>query len=261
MPGAVANPKKGGKGPHEQEDAFVRAIDRTVAWVRSNTVTVVVCAVAIGLLAAGGLWWTSYQRNLEERATQRLTALRSQIASGQSADPTGGLETFLERFGGTEAATEARIVLARELIASGRGSEAISTIRPAVESSSPDTPTGYATRRLLARAHEASGETGPALDVLDELAEEARFAFERRTAAAERARILREEGRLEEALAIYDRLAAEAAESETASLYAVRAGEIRGMMAGGTPGADGAGPGGGDAGTTTATGAPDSGSP
>ena len=237
MPGAVANPKKGGKGPHEQEDAFLRAVDRAVTWVRTNTVAVVVGAVLAGLLVAGGLWWSSYQQNLEERATQRLTTLRSEIAAGQHPDPAGALQTFLDRFGETSAGREARIVLARQLLGTDRFSEAAATIRPTVESSSPDTPTGYAARQLLARSLEASGQTEQALSVLEDLEEGARFAFQRRSAAAERARIYRESGRLEEALAIYERLADEVEEDQAASLYAVRAGEIRGLMVGGDDGA------------------------
>lgn len=232
MPGAVANPKKGGKGPHEREDAFVRTVDRVVVWVRSNTVTVVVGAFALAVVVGGALWYMSYQQNLEQRANQRLAQLRSEIASGQNPAPLAAMETYLERFGGTEAGMEARIVLARQQLATGQGSEAVSTIQPAVEATSPDEPTGFATRRIQAQALEAAGRTEQALEVLSQLADQARFDFQRRLASAERARILRDAGRLEEALGVYERLAAQAEETEATSLYAVRAGEIRGLMAG-----------------------------
>ena len=241
MPGAVANPKKGGKGPHEQEDAFIRAIDRIVTWVRSNTVSVVVGAVVLGLLVAGGLWWRGYQQNLEERATQRLTTLRSEITAGQHPDPAAALRTFLDRFGDTPTAREARIVLARQLLQTDRPSEAAETIRPTVEASTADTPTGYAARQILAQALEASGQTEQALEIMERLEQRARFGFQRRSAAAERARIYRETGRLEEALAIYERLADEVEQAQAASLYAVRAGEIRGLLVGEDSGTGSAG--------------------
>lgn len=240
MPGAVANPRKGGKGPHEKEDAFLRAVDRLVVWVRRNTVAVVVGAVALALLVGGALWYISYQQNLEERADRRLGTLRSEIATGQNPSPVAALSDFLERFGGTEAGMEARILLSRQYLRTDRPSEAVATIEPAVDATRPDTPTGFATRRIQARAHEAAGDTDRALELLAQLEERARFAFQRRLAAAERARILREAGRLQEALAIYERLAAETEESEASTLYGVRAGEIRGMMAGSD---DTAGPG------------------
>ncbi len=232
MPGAVANPKKGGKGPHEREDAFLRTVDRVIAWVRSNTVTVVVGAFVLAVVVGGALWYTSYQQNLEQRANQRLAQLRSEIASGQNPAPVAAVQNYLERFGDTDAGMEARIVLARQQLATGQGSEAVATIQPAVEATSPDEPTGFATRRIQAQALEAAGRTEQALEVLSQLAERARFDFQRRLASAERARILRDAGRLEEALGVYERLAAQAEETEATSLYAVRAGEIRGLMAG-----------------------------
>lgn len=232
MPGAVANPKKGGKGPHEREDAFIRTVDRMVAWVRSNTVTVVVGAFALAVVVGGALWYASYQQNLEQRANQRLAQLRSEIATGQNPAPVAALETYLQQFGDTEAGMEARIVLARQQLATGQGSEAASTIQPAVEATSPDEPTGFATRRIQAQALEAAGRTEQALEVLSQLAEQARFDFQRRLASAERARILRDAGRLQESLAVYERLATETEDTEATSLYAVRAGEIRGQLAG-----------------------------
>lgn len=230
MPGAVANPKKGGKGP-EQDDAFLRALDRLVTWVRSHTVAVVVTTVALVLVAGFGFWYRSYQRNLEDRAGRRLESLRAEISAGQQTDPVAALQSFLDSFGGTAAAREARLALARQLLHTDRAEEALSTVRPTVDATSPDTPTGYASRRLQADAMEASGDVEGALEVLEDLADNARFAFQRYESAAERARLLRQEGRLQEALAIYERLAAETEESGAVSLYAERAGEIRGLLA------------------------------
>lgn len=247
MPGAVANPKKGPKGP-EQDDAFLRALDRLVSWVRTNTVAVVVTTIAVALLVGFGLWYRSYQQNLEERAAQRLDALRGEMAAGQQDDPVSALQSFLGSFGGTAASREARIVLARQLLQAKRPSEALTTIRPAVESTSADVPTGYAARRIEAEALEEAGDVEGALGVLERLSERSRFAFQRHQAAAERARLLRETGRLEEALAIYERLASEAEASGATSLYSVRAGEIRGLLASSSPS------GAGDAPDSTASG-------
>lgn len=230
MPGAVANPKKGRKGP-EQDDAFLRALDRLVSWVRSNTVAVVAATIALVLLVGFGFWYRSYQQSLEDRAGRRLESLRAEITAGQQTDPAAALQSFLDSFGGTAAAREARLVLARQLLQADQASRALSTVRPTVDATSPDTPTGYAARRLQADALEASGDVEGALEVLQELSEKARFAFQRHQTAAQRARLLRQEGRLEEALAIYERLAAEAEESGAVSLYAERAGEIRGLLA------------------------------
>lgn len=228
MPGAIARPSKQ-KGPDPREDAFLRFVNRVVAWTGENLRIVVGGVVAVGLLAVAAVWYVNYQSNLEQQAAGRLQSLRAQMAAGSETAGLQELQSFLDRFGGTESAGQARVMLGRRLLSADRPQEALEAVRPAAQKPA-DTPEGYAARSLLAKAQEAAGDVQAALGTLETLAENARFGFQRRQAAAERARILTEQGRLAEAEAIYQRLVEEASDADAQQLYAVRLGEVRAMQ-------------------------------
>lgn len=236
MPGAVARPGKGPSGPSDHEDAFIRALNRFIAWAQENTGVLVLVTVLVVVAVGGALYWRSYQQNLEERASAELSTLQTRIAqqARQGAPAlavTDSLQAFLQRFDGTSSAREARILLARQQIGEGRPSEAVEAIRPVVDGTRPDTPTGFAARSLLADAQTAAGDSAAAISTLDGLAQEARFSFQRHDAAADKASLLAATGRLEEARDIYRRLAEEASGTEAGALYAVRLGEVEARLA------------------------------
>jgi len=84
---------------------------------------------------------------------------------------------------------------------------------------------------LRAAAHESAGRPDRAIEIYGRVAEEARFAFQRREAADRQGTLLVEQGRLEEAERIYRRLVEETAdESAGGNAYAVRLGEVRAML-------------------------------
>ncbi len=236
MPGAVARPGKGPSGPSDHEDAFIRALNRFIAWAQANTGVLVLVTVLVVVAVGGALYWRSYQQNLEERASAELSTLQTRIAqqARQGAPAlavTDSLQAFLQRFDGTSSAREARILLARQQIGERRPSQAVEAIRPVVDGTRPDTPTGFAARSLLADAQTAAGDSAAAITTLDGLAQEARFSFQRRDAAADKASLLAATGRLEEARDIYRRLAEEASGTEAGELYAVRLGEVEARLA------------------------------
>lgn len=228
MSDAIAKPSKR-KGPDPREDAFLRFVNRVLDWVAGNLRAVIAAGVAVVLLAGAGLWYVNYTRNLEEQAASQLQSLRAALSQGTDTIGVERLESFVDRFAGTDAEREARLLLGRLHLRNGAGEDAIEAVAPTAEAP-PDTPVGYAARTLLAKAQEAAGRTEAALATLRDLAENARFAFQRDEAAAERARILVEAGRLEEAESIYSRLAEEASGSGSRQIYAARLGEVRAML-------------------------------
>lgn len=255
MPGAVARRSKGGGGgPPDQEDAFIRALNRFIAWAEENTGTLILAAVVLILAVGGVFYWQSYQQSLEDRASGALETLQARMArAGTSGAFRDSLQSFLGRFEGTDAAREARILLARQQLAGDESSAAMETVRPVAAGNPPDTPMGFAARDLLAEAQVAAGDTADAVSTLGELSERARFAFQRRDAAAERASLLADTGRLEEARAIYRRLVDETSDTEAENLYALRLGEVEARLAsGGTRSAPDASEAEEDAGATAA---------
>lgn len=237
MSDAIAKPSKK-KGPDPREDAFLRFVNRVIDWSRGNLRAVAAGGGVLVLLAGAGLWYVNYSQNLEEEASTRLRSIRSAIASGADTIGVDRLSSFLDRFGDTEAAARARLMLGRLHLRRGDAEQAVEAVRP-VADAAPDTPRGYAARMLLAKAQEAAGRPDAALRTLESLASSARFRFQRRRASAERARILVETGRLAEAEEVYRRLVENARPDEAQQMYAVRLGEVQAMQAAGaaSPGA------------------------
>lgn len=224
------------RDPAAGEDPFVQSMLRMWAWVEDNARAVIAGLVIVGLLVGGFLYWRGYQASVREQAASQLQDLQGRLLSGQVAPSAAEsqMRTFIERYGGTEAADEARLLLARLYLRTNRPAEAVALLGQ-VEERSPETPIGYGAHNLLGKAHAAQGDHERALEVLGDIAEEARYPFQRTQARADRARILADMGRLGEAADIYASLVEEARDTQLRSLYAVRLGEIRARAETGGP--------------------------
>lgn len=213
------------------EDLFVRKTLELVSWVQNNSRTVSVAAVLACLLAVAGLYYNNYRQGVTEEASVRYQELTARIQAGTAPDTVANqLESFVSTYGNTEYASRARLLLARFALGSDRWEEALEYLEP-ISDRSPDTPLGYSVGVLRAAALKRAERYQEALDVLERLEREARFAYQRREAAADRARLLTDIGSLEEAAEIYARLAEETPEgAPDAGEYAVRLGEVRAAM-------------------------------
>lgn len=220
--------------PAPGEDPFVESVWRAWGWVQDNAQVVLVSVVLLVLGAAAVLYWRSYQEGVREQAAVELQDLRGRLlAAGPPPERIESeLRAYVDRFGGTESADEARLLLARLYLRTERPGEAVDVLGE-ISQPSADTPLGYGVLNLLATAYEERGDTDRALEVLDDLAAEARYAFQRDRALGERARILASIGREEEAADIYARLSEEAASPEARSRYRVELGELRARLAAG----------------------------
>lgn len=221
--------RRGGSGGGPgREDAFVEGILRFWDWVQANARAVVVGLVLLVTAVLVGLYYINYRQSVEEQAAADFQRLR--MEASQDPQAAAELPSFIRRYEGTDAAEEARLVLARVQLAGGDPRAALETLDPLARRS-PGAPVGYAARLLRARAYEATGDVEPALAELSALGERARYPFQRRSARADRARLLAESGRLEEAERIYADLARETENPNEAALYEIRLGEVRGRLA------------------------------
>lgn len=221
---------RGGRGPETTEDAFVEGALRFWGWVQDHLRTFVILLSVVALVVVGGWYWRGYRETVRERAAVELSQLRA-AARADTEGVVPRLESFVARFDGTEAATEARLMLAREHLAGGRAEEAL-PILEAIDAP-PDVPLGHAALRVRAAAYEQLGQPERALEVYRRLGQSARYPFQRRDARADAARILADTGGLAEAEQILVRLVeeAEAAESPSeAAEYRIRLGEVRGRL-------------------------------
>lgn len=227
----MANQRKKGKGPAADEDVFVEKTLQLAGWVQKNSQVVAVGAAVAVILALGGLYYQNYRQGLTEEASAQYQQLAAQLQAGAPADSVAArLQGFVTTYEGTQYADRARLLLARISLANDRWDEALGHLEP-LTGLPPDTPVGYSAGVLRAAALEGAGRLEEAMDVLAGLAEEARFAYQRREAEADRARLLAEVGELEEAAEIYARLAEETPEdAPDAGNYALRLGEVRAAM-------------------------------
>ncbi len=236
MADALAKGKKPEQtGPKTGEDLFLQGTSRAWTWITRNLTTVVLLAAGIALVVLGSLYYVNFKASVREQAATELASIRMSGAAPE--ERIANLEAYIERFDGTAAADEARVMLGRMYLDADRPADALPVLE-AVRAPT-DHPTGYAARRLLATARESTGDTAGALDAWQSVSRDARFGFQRREAGAEAARILADQGRLDEAAAILERIVEEAADSPSeAGVYRIRLGEVNARLR-----ADGAGSG------------------
>lgn len=192
------------KGDQAPDDAFVASVKRAYTWGRENSRTVTVALAVILVVGIGAFWFFSQQRDLENRAAERFTAVQQTLASGNAELVIRDLESYLERFGNTRSGDQARLVLAGVLMQQDRPSEAVAALDDLP--SELDEPFGLAAARLQAAAHEEAGQIEEAVDAYLRLAENARFTFQQREALADAARVRLQNGDPDRAASLYERV-------------------------------------------------------
>lgn len=220
-------PEAGSTGAHGGEDAFVRGAFKSWDWLQKNLRTVLLGAGGLLLIAAGVLYYVNFQASVRDQAAGELAQLRLAAISPETVIPD--LESYIGRFDGTTSADEARVLLARVYLDAGQPAEAIRVASAVSESA--DRPLGFASRSMLASAQEAAGNAEAALETWQALGRRARFAFQRRQARAQVARLHVAAGRITEAATIYAAIAEEAEEEgdlSEAGVYRIRLGELTG---------------------------------
>lgn len=223
-------------------DPFLQMILRGVAWTQRNQTVVIAAAVVLIVGLGGFLYYRNFQQQVREEAATQLQQIESQMQTAGAPDTLIlRLQDFVDRYGDTRYAHEARILLARVRSEQGSPDRAVELLRP-VSNRPVDTPLGYAANQLLAHAYAGSGDTARALEVLARLADGARFEFQRTEARAARAQLLAARGDLQEAERLYRAVVdSTASDAPDAPLYRSRLGEIQARLSSASSGAGGAG--------------------
>lgn len=209
----------------EPDDAVVAGFLSAANWVRSHSrlVTIGIVLVAIGVFAI--VQYVNYRAELKERASIELLEVRQTAASGNIPLAIRDLETFAERFDGTPAAAEARLLLGQLHLSQGNAAQAVEAIRPVADGDDPLTSTSAGL--LLAGAHEAAGEPMEAEQAYLRVAANASLDFQKREALEDAARIRAERGDADGAVELYDQLIGlTQADSPERDVYEMRRMEI-----------------------------------
>ncbi|MFW5946872.1 MAG: tetratricopeptide repeat protein [Gemmatimonadota bacterium] len=205
------------RGDQPPDDVFVSTVKRTLTWARENPRQVMVGGAAVIVLALVGAWYITQQRSLEAAATTRYTQVQESVVSGNAQLAIRDLREFLDTYGSTRVAQQARLTLADILIREEQPRQAIEALGDLPDRL--DEPLGLAAARVEASALEILERYDEAIAAYRRIADEARFPFQRRQALDDAARVELHNGQPEQAVAILEELVATFDEDEAARGY------------------------------------------
>ena len=188
----------------EPDDIFVARVLETSAWAKQNSRMLVIGGIVAAVLIIGLFYFVTSRRATNAQAAAQLTQARAVAMSGNNALAIRELEQFLARFEGTPSAAEARLMLGRAYLDAGQVQQAQNTIEPLAGDMSSGLGINAAT--LLASSYEAAQEPHRAEEIYLEMAEEARFLFQRQDALDNAARIRLQRGDAAGAAELYRQL-------------------------------------------------------
>ena len=193
--------------PQDTEDAFVATTLEATHWAQKNQRTLIIGAVVL----VGGLLIGNYVMGTRDAANQaaagQLETLQRRLEAGDQVGVQADLETFIQRFGNTAHATEARMTLGQVTADLGDATAAVEILEPIARDIG--SPLGAQAAGLLASIYEEVGNLGAAEGLYLRLADQAEMGFQVRDALADAARIRRQQGNNAGAVELYDRILAD----------------------------------------------------
>ncbi len=210
----------------DQDDLFVAKTLEFSHWAQRNRPLVTLAVVIVGVGVASLLYYGRYRAQMAGTAATTLEELHQRVSLGDEPEATrADLALFLERYGGTPSAREARILLGQLVADLGELEEAMSVLEP-IAGDVRD-PLGAQAAALLAAIAEDQGNLQTAESLYNRLADQADLGFQVRDALADAARLRRLQGDDEAALTLYDRLLSEMDESDfTRGVVEMRRAEV-----------------------------------
>jgi predicted negative regulator of RcsB-dependent stress response len=186
------------------DDAFVARAIEASTWASRNRKVVITGAIILAVAAIGLLWYANYRSSLASRASTELTKVRAIVQSGNTPLAISDLEKYVDSFGGTKPASEARLMLAQQYLLAGQADKAVTTLEKL--GGNEKTAEGAQASFLLAAAYEAAKDNDRAERVYLELASNAPYLFMKQEALDNAARLRLEQGNATGAVELYNRL-------------------------------------------------------
>jgi predicted negative regulator of RcsB-dependent stress response len=186
------------------DDALIARAFEASSWASRNRRTVVIGAIVLIVAALGALWYANYRNSIEERSISEITRVRATVQSGNTQLAISDLQKYLDNFGGTEAAAEARLMLAQQYLVAGQPSNAVTVLEKL--GGNPKTAEGAQAAFLLAEAYEAAKSSDNAERVYLRIASEAPFLYMKQEALDNAARLRMASGNATGAIELYQRL-------------------------------------------------------
>ena len=170
-----------------EDDVFVANVFVLSEWARKNSQLLILAGIALVLVAGGVVYYWSYRQDQNRQAVQELEIVQQVVNFGLPQEAEIRLNEYLQRFGGTRHAVEARLLLAQVHLEEGRAEQAIEVLEEAREGGGD--PMAIQLRSLLARGYEEAGRLQDAVNEHVSIADDARMDFQRNEALADAARL------------------------------------------------------------------------
>lgn len=192
--------------PSVDEDRFVAGVLEASTWARRHVRLLVIAATVLVVAGLVILYYRSYRVRLEDQANTELDRIRQVAASGNPALANRDLGTFVAKYDGTKAESEARILLARTALEQGRAQDAANAARPLAQDL--ESPLGATGAFLLAASYEAQNDLKQSEGTYLRIAEKAPFDYQRRQALDAAAMLRLQHGDAAGAVTLYQKLLA-----------------------------------------------------
>jgi tetratricopeptide (TPR) repeat protein len=168
------------------DDVFVAKVFELSVWSKKNSQTLILLGIVLAVLVGGGIYYLNYRSNLASQASVEIERIQQTLATGDIEAAKAQLAAYLERFGGTAQADEARLLLGQTHLATHQPEVAVQVLSEGVSLRSP---MGVQAGMLLGKAYEEVGRLDDSIAQYLQVADAARMDFQRREALADAARV------------------------------------------------------------------------
>ncbi len=199
---------------------------RILAWIKLNRRNLMGVAAVVALVA-GGFWFAlSAKQRREAFAARALTSARAAVQAGNLPLAASDLSRLVLSYGGTQAADEATILLARVRLTQGDAQTAANELRAAIAEGMEEQflPSAHG---LLGGALEQLGQSAAAGDAYSQAARVAWYDHLSAHYLNEAGRAYAAAGDTSRATQTYEQLLNEYSESPAATEARVRLAELR----------------------------------
>jgi tetratricopeptide (TPR) repeat protein len=200
----TSRPSTGSTKATEPDDAFIARLVELSTWAMSNRQTLIIFGVVLAAIVGGVVYYVNFTETLESQAALEIEQIEQSMQMGDASASRAQLAQFLERYGGTDSAAEARMVLAQLHLNAGQAQEALSVLEGA--DVSVRRPMGLQLEILRGKTHEAAGNPEEAERAYLRAADAAEIQFIRIEALDDAARVRTSLGNPSGAAQLYQRI-------------------------------------------------------
>ncbi len=192
------------KASEHEEDIFVAKILEAGNFAKAHQQILTVVGVVLVLALAAGIYYRNYRGSLVDQAANQLEQIHQTVALQDVQGAKDQLAVFVDRFGGTPYAGEARMLLGELYLQTGDVEQAIAVLEPMA--SQPREPLELQAGALLGAAYEQAKRWKDAEAEYLKVADRSRLDFQVRDALSSAARIRAQQGDDKGAAELYQRI-------------------------------------------------------